>query len=100
MFTVSEVRDLFFHVQEHRFTCLMLQEAFRDLELDLMLFAPDAHQIRQAYKNRYPDDPNAVNLKYWHEFEQQYPNLFLGMYKFYCGHKGLHKIGGIPDWLS
>ena len=56
-------------------------------------------KVVQKILKLYQDDPLALNLENWHDFEQKHPNLFFGMYKFYCAKKGQHKPGRIPEWL-
>ena len=98
-FSASECRDLFFHVQEHRFTWLELKEILEDLQLDLLAVSPDAQGIKNKYVSLFPEDPKAVNLENWHKFEHQNPNSFINMYKFYVAHKARHEPGQIPQWL-
>lgn len=99
-FSVSETRDLFFHVQEHRFTCPALKDILSSLALDLLVFAPEAYGLHQRYRQLFPDDPHATNLDNWHIIEQNNPGLFIGMYKFYTAPKGQHAPGAIPAWLA
>jgi hypothetical protein len=37
----------------------------------------------RAYKRRFPDDPAATNLDHWHDFEDDRPDTFSGMYVFW-----------------
>lgn len=99
-FSISETRDLFFHVQEHRFTCPALKDLLSALELDLLVFAPEAYGLHQRYRQLFPDDPHATNLDNWHIIEQNNPGLFIGMYKFYTAPKEQHTPGAIPAWLA
>jgi len=80
-YSTSTCRDLIFHVQEHR------------LQLDTIAQFLDNHQLKflgfdiergvlESYKNRFPDDPSASNLKYWHMYEQENPHTFTSMYQF------------------
>ena len=99
-FSASECRDLFFHVQEHRFTCLTLRDMLEELNLELLFFAPEAQTHRKKYMEMFPGDPLALNLANWHEFEKENPDIFIGMYKFYAGHKGAHEPGRMPAWVK
>jgi hypothetical protein len=36
-----------------------------------------------AYRARFPDDPAAVNLDHWQQFEADNPDTFAGMYQFW-----------------
>ena len=80
-YSTSTCRDLIFHVQEHR------------LQLDAIAQFLDNHQLKflgfdiergvlESYKIRFPDDPSASNLKYWHIYEQENPHTFTSMYQF------------------
>jgi|GEM_PF-1189325 len=79
--SLSECRDLMFHVQE---TCYnlheieaMLQET--GLEFECMLVSSD---VQQAYNNKFPEDTQAKDLKNWTEFEKENPASFAAMYQF------------------
>lgn len=99
-FSISECRDLFFHVQEHRFTCLEIKEALADAGLDLLVFAPGMPHMRKAYSMMYPADSTLTDLDCWQSFEEKNPNIFIGMYKFYAALKRRHTPGDIPSWLD
>lgn len=81
-FSVSNCRDLVFHVQEHRFT---LPEIGRFLTAnDLTLLGFDIHfGILRRYCARFPDDQARTDLGRWHIFEQENPATFGGMYQFW-----------------
>ena len=80
-FSISECRDLLFHVQEHRMTLAGI-DAFL-LENNLMFLGFDiAADVLQAYKRRFPDDRAATNLSQWQIFENENPDTFIGMYQF------------------
>lgn len=79
--SLSECRDLMFHVQE---TCYnlheieaMLEEA--GLEFECMLVGSS---VQQAYKDKFPEDTEARDLKNWAEFEEENPATFAAMYQF------------------
>jgi tetratricopeptide (TPR) repeat protein/SAM-dependent methyltransferase len=81
-YSLSECRDLLFHVQEHRLTFPQIGQflAAHDLELiGLELDAP----ARQQYGERFPHDKPMTDLKSWHVFEQENPDLFRAMYYFW-----------------
>ena len=85
--SISECRDLIFHVQEHRFTLPEIRKALDTLGLTFLGFQkPMAAGVLESYRNSFPDDPHAVDLRAWHEFELQNPTSFAGMYQFW-----LHK---------
>ena len=79
----SGVRDLIFHVQEHRFTLPKLAETLDQLGLRLIGFELPG-EVLASYRALFPDDPKATNLVYWAAFERLYPLTFLQMYQFWC----------------
>lgn len=83
-YTMSECRDLLFHVQE---SCLTIPDIARLLEtcgLRFIGFAFAGTRVQGVYKERYPDDPAMTNLENWHDFEQHRPDTFEEMYQFWC----------------
>lgn len=79
-FSMSEFRDLLFHVQEHQFTIPELEEFIVEIGFTFVGFETPA---RNAYLKRFPDDPAAVNLRNWHTFETENPATFAQMYQFW-----------------
>ena len=82
-FTLSECRDLLFHVEEHRFTLPEISQCLDDLGLEFMGFEMRNRAVVDRYLARFPDDPGAANLENWHQFETENPNIFVGMYQFW-----------------
>ena len=99
-YSASECRDLIFHVQEHRFTCLRLKEMIESLDLILLHFGTRVLQVRNKYHQHYPEDPKGINLQNWHEFETQNPQSFILMYDLVLGRQAEHEPGVQPDWLQ
>ena len=81
-YSLSELRDLLFHVQEHRFTIPQVKDCLLELDLKFCGFEEDV--IVQDFKltNTGADDP--YNLDKWHSYEEANPHSFLGMYQFWC----------------
>ena len=81
-YSLSELRDLLFHVQEHRFTIPQLKDCLLELDLKFCGFEEDV--IVQDFKltNTGADDP--YNLDKWHSYEEVNPHSFFGMYQFWC----------------
>ncbi|MBF0453239.1 MAG: tetratricopeptide repeat protein [Magnetococcales bacterium] len=84
-FATSPCRDLFFHVQEHRFSLPQLQEIFSCRQLRFLGFAmfEGVYKVFEAYFQRFPDDPQGLSLENWAVFEEENPNTFSSMYQFY-----------------
>ena len=82
-YSLSECRDLCFHVQEHRFTTELLQKLLDSHGLTFCGFiVPD--QIKELFQEKYPEDNNMISLTNWGEFEEEYPSTFAGMYQFWA----------------
>ena len=82
-YTLSECRDLLFHVQEHRFTLPDIGHCLEALDLEFMGFEMRDRAVLDRYRARFPDDPGAVDLDNWHRFETENPNIFVNMYQFW-----------------
>ena len=83
-FSLSECRDLLFHVQEHRFTLPQIEEALKDLNLNFLGFEMRNKSTLSKFKESHPNS-NALNsLSLWHKFELGNPDTFRGMYQFWC----------------
>jgi len=81
-FSTSACRDLLFHAQEHCMTLSCIEEFCQENNLTLLGFEIDAAVLR-AYRNRFPDDRAGTNLGQWQIFENENPDIFLGMYEFW-----------------
>lgn len=81
-YTTSEVRDLIFHVQEHNFTLLQIQEYLDRLGLIFCGFC-DSEAVSRFVKY-FGAGADVCDLSLWHRFELSNPRTFAGMYQFYC----------------
>ena len=81
-YSLSNFRDLLFHVQEHRFTISQIKDCLAELGLEFCGF--ELKNIVQNFKltNTDPDDP--YDLAKWSAYEQLNPITFVGMYQFWC----------------
>jgi tetratricopeptide (TPR) repeat protein/SAM-dependent methyltransferase len=79
-FTVSECRDLLFHVQEHQLTIPEIKAFLRENGPAFIGFtgAP-----AQDYRRRFPGAAAMADLDQWHWFETENPRAFTGMYQFW-----------------
>jgi tetratricopeptide (TPR) repeat protein/2-polyprenyl-3-methyl-5-hydroxy-6-metoxy-1,4-benzoquinol methylase len=81
-YSMSECRDLLFHVQEHRLTLPAIAAWFGKLDLTFVAFDVPL-EIEQVFDARFPERAARTNLESWHLFEQDNPNVFVGMYQFW-----------------
>jgi tetratricopeptide (TPR) repeat protein/SAM-dependent methyltransferase len=79
-YTLSECRDLLFHVQEHQFDIPQIASFLKASQLNFLGFETTATEV---YLKRFPDDRAAVDLGNWHTFECENPMTFAGMYQFW-----------------
>ncbi|HEX7882320.1 MAG TPA: tetratricopeptide repeat protein [Afipia sp.] len=79
-FSMSECRDLLFHVQEHQFSIPQIADFIREIGLTFLGFETPA---RTSYLRRFPEDRAATNLANWNVFEAENPATFAGMYQFW-----------------
>jgi ubiquinone/menaquinone biosynthesis C-methylase UbiE len=86
--TMSECRDLMFHVKEHQFTLIQIGEMLDAVGLEFLglqvPYAPDLRLFRQ--ENRDPSDLRS--LKAWHQFEGRHPQTFHGTYQLWTRKSG------------
>jgi SAM-dependent methyltransferase len=81
-FSISECRDLLFHVQEHRFALPQIAAFLETAGLDFLGFEISQDNLRR-YDARFPHDRARTDLANWHVFEQAKPMTFRGMYHFW-----------------
>ena len=81
-YTVSGVRDLLFHVQEHRFTISKIKEYLDKLGLIFLGF--EGQLVKEKFKEIYSNKIDLYNLDKWEEYEKNNPRTFAGMYQFWC----------------
>ncbi len=81
--SLSECRDLCFHVQEHRYTTEKLQKLLNSQNLTFCGFMVPK-QIKKLYQERYPEDGDMTSLSNWGKFEEEHPSTFNGMYQFWA----------------
>jgi len=84
---LSECRDLLFHVQEHRFTLPQIEAALESLELKFLGFEVRDEKLLGKFKQSHPNNNDFTSLPLWHQFELENPNMFRGMYQFWCQKK-------------
>ena len=82
-YSLSECRDLCFHVQEHQFTTETLEEL---LEAEQLVFCGFMlpKSIQTAYQHHFPEDTDGTSLSNWGKFEEENPSTFQSMYQFWA----------------
>ena len=81
-YSLSTLRDLLFHVQEHRFTITQLKDCLEELGLKFCGFF--SRKIISKFKERYSDVDDLYDLDKWKKYEEEFPKTFSGMYQFWC----------------
>ena len=83
-FSLSALRDLIFHVQEHRFTFPQIKNCLDELGLEFCGFNSDAKDVVSNFKNLHGKDSDICDLTLWDQYEKSDPRAFAGMYQFWC----------------
>ena len=81
-FSLSEFRDLVFHVQEHRFSLPQIKNCLDELGLEFCGFANK--DVISNFRERHRDEADIYDLDLWHQYEISHPRTFAGMYQFWC----------------
>jgi len=82
-YSLSELKDLLFHVQEHRFTIPQVRDCLSKFGLKFCGFETPEEILSHFHKS-YAGAGNPYNLEKWHAYEEANPKTFAGMYQFWC----------------
>ncbi len=82
-YSVSQCRDLAFHVEEHTFALPDLASIFRELGLSVLHVEARGPRDIGAYRARFPADAAATDLANWDILERENPTMFSRMYVFW-----------------
>jgi SAM-dependent methyltransferase len=88
-YSISECRDLLFHVQEHRLTLGQIESFLAEFGLQFIGFDLGPRVLRE-YRARFAGDRSATNLRNWARFEADNPDTFAGMYRFWVQKPSSH----------
>lgn len=77
--SLSGVRDLLFHVQEHRMTMPQIAAMLDALDLRLLGLELPHPGMLARYRRLFPDDAAARDLHRWAAVEARWPDTFPGM---------------------
>ncbi|MDC1439937.1 tetratricopeptide repeat protein [Planktomarina temperata] len=81
-YSLSTLKDLLFHVQEHRFTIPQIRDCLSKLGLKFCGFESEKIVSHFKQTNTGADDP--YELDKWQAYEEANPSAFAGMYQFWC----------------
>jgi len=81
-FSLSMMRDLIFHVQEHRFTIPQIKNCLDELGLKFCGFENEVATLN--FKELHGNEADIYDLELWHQCEERNPRTFSGMYQFWC----------------
>ena len=81
-FNLSSLRDLIFHVQEHRFTLLQIKDCLDELGLKFCGF--ENKETISNFRGFHGKDADIYDLAQWHQYEESNPHAFAEMYQFWC----------------
>ena len=81
-FSLSMLRDLIFHVQEHRFTLPQIKNCLDELGLKFCGFK--SKNYISNFRRLHGKDSDICDLELWHQYEKTDPHAFAGMYQFWC----------------
>ena len=84
-YSMSTLRDLLFHVQEHTFSIPQILQNINKLDLKFCGF--ENRHVLNLFKKIYKRKEDAFNLNLWNEFENNNQRIFAGMYQFWCQKK-------------
>jgi 2-polyprenyl-3-methyl-5-hydroxy-6-metoxy-1,4-benzoquinol methylase len=81
-FTVSECRDLLFHVQERSFTLPEIEVMAGKLGLVFLGFEFINNKAKSLF-SKFNPQASPYSLADWHNFETAFPSVFAGMYQMW-----------------
>jgi len=83
-YAASGVRDALLHAWEATVDPIWIDDAMRALKLRFLGFELPDPAILTLYRRRRRDDPAGLDLYAWEMVEVERPDIFLGMYQFWC----------------
>jgi len=81
-FNISSLRDLIFHVQEHRFTLLQIKKCLDEFGLKFCGFENKDNILN--FREVHGEEADIYDLALWHQYEESNPRAFAAMYQFWC----------------
>ncbi len=84
-YSTSSVRDLIFHVQEHRYTLPKISNLLKKFDLEFLGFTNSI--TKKEYSKIYSQDIKNTSLENWNDFEINNKDIFREMYQFWVRKK-------------
>jgi Flp pilus assembly protein TadD/2-polyprenyl-3-methyl-5-hydroxy-6-metoxy-1,4-benzoquinol methylase len=81
-FSLSMLRDLIFHVQEHRFILPQIKKCLDELGLKFCSFINK--DAISNFRKLHGQEADIYDLALWHQYEKSNPQAFASMYQFWC----------------
>ena len=81
-YTMSDFRDMVFHVNEHNFNISKIKNLLKQVNLDFCGFSGFT-TLGNSFINNLGKKFNRYDLNDWEKIEPQEPDLFKGMYQFW-----------------
>ena len=81
-YSLSMLRDLLFHVQEHQFTLPRIKDYLDELGLSFCGF--ENKYIISSFRQFHGRKADIYDLTLWDQYEKNNPQAFVGMYQFWC----------------
>jgi 2-polyprenyl-3-methyl-5-hydroxy-6-metoxy-1,4-benzoquinol methylase len=82
-YSLSECRDLLFHVHEEQLTLPGIQALMEQTGLAFLGFELTIAEVEQGFRREHPDAA-LTDLEAWAAYEQRHPQSFRAMYHFWC----------------
>ncbi len=83
-YTMSNCRDLLFHVHEQSVTIAAIRDLLRDAGLGFIGFESADPGLAEEYGRLFPGDRGMDDLSRWEIVEERNPGAFAGLYQFWC----------------
>jgi SAM-dependent methyltransferase len=96
-YSVSQCRDLVFHVEEHTFALPELARIFGELGLSVLHVEARGPRDTEAYRARFPADVAATDLANWDVLERENPTMFSRMYVLWLFRKDGARVD--VEWI-
>jgi SAM-dependent methyltransferase len=96
-YSISQCRDLVFHVEEHTFALPDLAGIFREHGLSVLQVEARGPRDLEAYRARFPTDSGAADLANWDVLERETPTMFSRMYVLWLFRRDEAKVN--VEWI-